>query len=481
MRTGRFILLTLATAASAFVGDAAAGTVSLRWDAVPETDVAGYRVYFGATAGAHTQSFDAKLATSADVTGATDCAVSYFGVRAYDASGLESPADSSPVRGFPRPSISSVSASTINQGETKTFTVTGLNFDAGVSGDATRPAARARFSNSGLTVTSFTVTACGTAQITVTASATAATGAATLTVENPDLTYSDPANHAWVYADLANALTVASPSTAVVSASPASGASGVAVGSKSVQVVFNRSLAALWTSLSASERQKLFRVTQRGRSVAQASGSPSVSADGLTVTITLSRGVASASTYITSVGPADSAALSALSKSGIPSGALGSGWTAKWTTASAVTLAATRTSSTTTAKQLQIPDDPTVLPQTNTDIPVQNEFTIAFAYPVSSARLTNDVFRVVANDGSVVPLAGLPKLENNGQTVVLHPAAPLAAGKRYRVIVRTGDSGVLLVLSGGALVPLDDARPLVVPLATKVSSAAQSLTLSVAP
>ena len=93
----------------------ASQTANLAWFANSESDIAGYRLYFGTTSGTYDQVRDVVTPYLA-ITGLTDGVVYYFAVTAYNLAGAESdfsnevsmvasPACSS-NRGRPRPWVS---------------------------------------------------------------------------------------------------------------------------------------------------------------------------------------------------------------------------------------------------------------------------------------------------------------------------------------------------------------------------------------
>src|SRR5262245_42225909 len=59
-------------------GIARGGQVSLAWDANPEPNVAGYRLYYGTSPGNYTSFLDVGTATTATVTNLTDGVTYYF-------------------------------------------------------------------------------------------------------------------------------------------------------------------------------------------------------------------------------------------------------------------------------------------------------------------------------------------------------------------------------------------------------------------
>jgi fibronectin type 3 domain-containing protein len=87
-------LLSLMILASALPAEAALCT--LVWNANPESDVAGYRVYHsyssnGYTMGSYSYSTQATFATCEDMEIGMDGKLHYWTVTAYDTSGNESP------------------------------------------------------------------------------------------------------------------------------------------------------------------------------------------------------------------------------------------------------------------------------------------------------------------------------------------------------------------------------------------------------
>lgn len=268
------------------------GTVSVQWDPVKDADLAGYRVYYGTSPGSRDNKLDAGKNTSAQISSLADCTIHYLAVRAYDTAGLESQLDSNMVKGFPRPTISGVSPASIKQGQTLTFTISGMNFDAGVAGDLSRPSARVKLSHSGLIVKSTTVSACGTISVQIEAKSDAAVGTSAVTTENPDLSYADPANRAWVFATLENAIKVeAADLTAptIKSVTPPAGTKDVAA---TVQPTVTFSEAMLASSITSST---VFLVDAAGAVVPQASGWPKL--NGAVVTISPASALKAGKTY----------------------------------------------------------------------------------------------------------------------------------------------------------------------------------------
>ncbi|GEM_PF-2008538 len=269
-------------------GNAGAGEIEIRWDAVPDWDVAGYRVYYGRTLGVNENVVDVGNVTSTTLTGLEDCTFWYITVRAYDAGGLESEQDSDPVKGWPRPTVSSVIPGVIAQGDTVTFTVTGSNFYGGEDGVASRPPARVRLSHQDLIVRSTAVDSCSTMTVVVEAPEGAAPGFSTLYAENPDLTWDDPLSQPWVFGARQNAIEVleagnggnnpedTTPPT-VDSTTPGNGAQDIAA-TVLPQVTFSEDVDS--TTVSSST---VMLLNAQGQAVAQASGYPSTNANRVTL------------------------------------------------------------------------------------------------------------------------------------------------------------------------------------------------------
>src|SRR5690349_15739741 len=67
---------------------AAAGSVTLAWDAVNDGTVAGYNVYWGTQSGVYTSGVSVGNTNSYTVSGLTDGTAYYFVVRSYNSAGI---------------------------------------------------------------------------------------------------------------------------------------------------------------------------------------------------------------------------------------------------------------------------------------------------------------------------------------------------------------------------------------------------------
>jgi len=257
----------------AAVRHASAGTVSLAWDPVSATDLAGYRVYYGTAPGTYTSSVDVGNVTQTTISGLTDCTTYYFGVKAYDTSGNQSTSYSNEITGWTRPTVTSASPSSAEQGRTLSVTLSGTSFPSG---------AAVAFANTGITVNSVTVNGCGQVTASITISNSAATGAGNADITDPDGVFGTGTGIFTVVA--------AVPPT-VQSTNPTDGASGIAA---TVKPTVTFSEAMLASSITAANVKLL---DSTGAAVGQAAGSPALSADGKTATITTAASLASGKTY----------------------------------------------------------------------------------------------------------------------------------------------------------------------------------------
>jgi hypothetical protein len=250
-----------------------AGTASLAWDPVPDTDVAGYRVYYGTSPTAYTSSVDVGNVTQTTISGLTDCTTYYFGVKAYDTAANESTSYSNQLQGYTRPVVTSASPSSAEQGRTLAVTIAGSGFVAG---------ATANFANAGITVNSSTVNACGQIVLSVTVGAAATVGASNMDVNDPDGVFGTGTGIFTVQAAVA---------PTVIATTPADGATGVSL-STIPTVTFSEAMSP--ASVTAATVRLL---DSTGAAVTQAAGSPSLSSSGLTATITPAAALTSGKTY----------------------------------------------------------------------------------------------------------------------------------------------------------------------------------------
>ncbi len=85
-----YLIFLISLALMAFMETGHAADVRLAWNASPEQDISGYKVYYGTASHAYDWSVDVKKVTAFTVTGLTDGRTYYFAVTAYDTSNLES-------------------------------------------------------------------------------------------------------------------------------------------------------------------------------------------------------------------------------------------------------------------------------------------------------------------------------------------------------------------------------------------------------
>lgn len=580
---------------------ASAGTMDVRWDAVSASDLAGYRVYYGPTPGSHANVKDVGKTTSTQLSPLTDCSLWYVSVRAYDTGGLESTSDSNSVKGYPRPVVSTVSPTSIKPGETLTFTVTGTNYDAGVNGDASRPRATVTLSNPNLTVTSYSVSACGTISMTVKAASNASNGFSDVTVKNPDLSNSAPAGKPWVFGTKTSAIeikaatdttppTVSSTNPAagatgvvasvkptvtfsesmsassittstvrlidvasgsavaqlsgspalsgavvtitpaavlgagkqyrievtggasgakdlagnalaqnftqspgftiasdggsggpidVTSFNPAAGQTGVVVTTTQARITFNLDMSSLWTTLTRAELQRRFRVLTGETFMPHAATSPSYENSGRTVVITFAKPVTAGQTYVTQANLSGAALKRTLQAAGHSELFGGRIWRTSpgWTVELSIETTTFRSPSSGDSGTLQTGG--TAAPDASGGVPVDSEFRIKFQTTLSSPSVnlsTVKLYKVSGSSLKLIPLNGYPTIEN-GDTVFVKPAVVLEPGKKYRLWVKSGAQGVLLITANGSASAKGKAQS--TNFSTEVTATAQSDTLSI--
>ena len=214
---------------------ALAGSATLNWDPVADSDLAGYKVYYGTSPGAYPNVQDVGNVTTITINSLTDCTLYYFAVKAYDTAGNLSASYSNEISGMARPTVGGVSPASANQNATGvSLTITGTNFRTG---------ATVAFSGTGITVNSVSVGSCTTLSANVSIAATAATGARSLTVRNADQS-SGTGNNLFTV----NAADLTAP---VISATASS---GVMTGGATIT----------WTTNEASSSQVAYRAQGAG-------------------------------------------------------------------------------------------------------------------------------------------------------------------------------------------------------------------------
>ena len=158
-------VLLLLLAARAFAGD-----VTLQWNPVSSTSLAGYMLYYGSSAGNYTSKVDVGNATSRDVANLVDGATYHFAVTAYDASHTESAfsndvtatvASGAPVANFTSSATSGVAPLAMNFTSTSTGSITGYAWTFGDGGTSTAQNPSHVYSTAGSYQVALTVTGSG--------------------------------------------------------------------------------------------------------------------------------------------------------------------------------------------------------------------------------------------------------------------------------------------------------------------------------
>jgi PKD repeat protein len=159
-----FVLLLLAAA------QASAGSLSLAWDAVSDSRLAGYKVYYGTAARNYTASVDVANVTTATIPNLADGATYYFAVTAYDGTRVESGysnevsgtvPSAAPVANFTASTTSGPAPLSMNFTSTSTGSITtyAWNFGDGTTSTSQNPAKT--YSTAGSYTVALTVTGPG--------------------------------------------------------------------------------------------------------------------------------------------------------------------------------------------------------------------------------------------------------------------------------------------------------------------------------
>lgn len=270
MRTRISTLVALIAIA---VAPASAGSIAIAWNPVTDSDLLGYRVFYGASAGAYTSQQDVGLVTALTLSGLQDCSTYFIAVKARDAAGNLSNSYSTEITGMPRPTLTGIQPAGAEPGQSMTVTITGANF---------APGATLQLGNAAVTVSSVAVQSCTQLTATFTVGANATVGATTVDVTNSD----------GVFGSAAGLFSVLAPTPpSVVSVTPASQTVGVPV-DVNPSVTFSKAMKA--STITAATVRLL---DPTGAVVAQAAGSPSLSVDGKVVTIVPAANLANSRTY----------------------------------------------------------------------------------------------------------------------------------------------------------------------------------------
>jgi hypothetical protein len=426
-------------------GVAFAGSISLTWDPVDDPDVTGYRVYYGLAPTAMTAVTDAGPVTEKTIEGLADCATWYLSVRSYDGGGLESAESSNLVMGWPRPVVAASQPRSILPGETALLTVTGVNFDPGVPGDARHPGATIELSHPGLRVLEVFHDACGQVRVRVEALADAQPGWSALTVRNVDVSWDDPSIHPQVFGTMERGLEVRSLQTndapAVAGSTPVPGAVNVATSVKP-SILFSEAVdPASVTTLSV----RLLDST--GAAVAQASGSPSVS--GAEVTIFPAQTLRASTSYRIEV---TGGAGGVKDLTGLP-------LEATWRLDPAFTTAADTTPAGATVVESAPSAGETGVSVASREVRVTFDRDMRSLASVANAATLQKSFRVLYGTKTLAHASGSPAFENEGRTVVIRLREPLQAGLTYTTSVNLTDAKLRKALTDAGHADLAMSRP----------------------
>ncbi len=150
-----------------------AGELNVSWD--PSTDATGYRIHYGPNPSQYDFSFDVGNATQTNLNSLGDCMMWHFAATAYNAAGESG--YSVEVASWPRPVLAQASPNAAEQGRQLDVSLSGTNFQGGVSVSVSDPA---------ITVNSVTVSSCTELSVNLTIGNAAAVGPVIVTVAHPN-------------------------------------------------------------------------------------------------------------------------------------------------------------------------------------------------------------------------------------------------------------------------------------------------------
>jgi len=392
-----------------------AGELPVLWDAVPQSDIAGYRVYYNTKPVEHGDKLDRAAlrldtdnVTSLTISGLTDCKLYYVAVKARDTGGLLSQGFSNQIGAYPLPRIVSVKPSSLLPGESAQVVISGTGF---------APGASASFTN--VRVDSTSVDRCGRMTVKVTVPPEAS-GTSTLTVTNVDGGQDT----------LADALTMTGgrPTFSATSSSPGAGATDVDAAS-TVRITFSHPLD------PATVTSTRFRIVGAGaaRGAILEAGSPSLDEAGTTVSLTVRGMLSAGGTYRVHVkggrlGVRDregaSLAASYVQAPGFSTRPLVEG------------VFYGPSGSTEAPPPLQPLTEGAM-------IPAGSSLVVRFTEPMSPASVNAHLLVLKSGAKRIGLEGGAPTLSADGLSATIQPAEPLAAGSTLTLVVRGGGHGIV--------------------------------------
>lgn len=384
--------VVLVTASTAGI----AGEMSIAWDPVSDSDLAGYKVYYGTSPGSYTETKDVGNTTSTTLTGLDPCTVYYVAVKAYDTEGLESEGYSNEISGLPRPVVASVTPNAGDQGQALTLTIDGESFDDGAS---------VEFSGSGITVQQVTTVSCTELSVDIQIAEGAAPGARDVTVINPDNSFGTKAD----------AFNVEDAPPEVISTTPAAGATGVSVDVSPV-VTFSEPV--------QNVTQGTLQLRDASGSPVPQSGDPQTSDGGTTWTIDPADPLEPSSDYYVWA-DGGSGGITDTSDQPMESDfAQDPPFTTEAGDGDAPTVSGTNPADGATGVALTV------------------EPTVTFSEPMDPASITTGTLQLRDPSGQPVAQAADPVTTDGGTTWRISPAEDLAENTTYTIWVDGGSGGV---------------------------------------
>jgi hypothetical protein len=398
--------LTLAALSAVPFGPALAGEMVLEWDPVSNTDLAGYRIYYGVSQNeTELKVVDIPITTSSTLTGLLDCSYYYVGVKARDKSGAVSTDLSNIIEGYARPRITAIDPPKVAHEQKTTLFIHGSGFAPGASPDFGK----------GIQVKSVNVDHCNRMTVNVQVLKSAPLGQSDVEVVNQDGSFGTKVQALEV---LSEPEEEEETELTVESVSP-DGTNGSVDPDTAIQVTFSRAVD------PSSVGPKTFKVRGSGK-VSLAPGSPRLDPTGRMVTLETAAPLQAGGSYSLTIKGG---------KKGVQ-------------TSDGALLAATYQGPVFRTNGLfaeilfgSSDDDPGKKLPPSGQVPADSVILLKFTEPIDPASVTAKSVKLKGK-GKVTLEGGGPVLQPDGVTVSLEPTEPLPAGTIFQVAVKGGKKGV---------------------------------------
>lgn len=390
----------LAASLAALLASAAhAASLPIQWQAVVSPNLRGYRVYYGTSSRNYTASVDVGNTTQYTLTGLANCVRYYVAVKAYSQSGVLSTSYSNEIVGFPTPTVTLVSPSSAEPGQSLTVNVSGANFDNGA----------ALVLPGEINILSSTTQSCNQLTSLISLAGSVSLGTRNAQVRNPDASSGTLVSGFTVFATSVPTIRAASPAPGAVNVAP----------SVRPSVLFSERM---MQSSITSTYVRLLKAD--GSVVPQAVGSPTLDSTGTVVVIVPAAPLGYATQY--------RIALTGGSIYGVRD-AQGTALAASYLQSPAFQVA---------AAPPQGPSIPNPGPDAYAAVASADGTVVEFLTPMDPASLTPATVSLIGPGGAIDQAEGSPSLDESRTRATIVPGASLEPGASYRVRVMGGPLGV---------------------------------------